>query len=423
MATSQEMAAWIGLDWADEQHEVRLRVSGQQQVEVEQIKNDPADLQEWIGRLRKRFAGRPVAIALEQSRGGLMAALMGHDFIYLYPVNPRTLSLYRQALSPSGKKDDPDDALLLLELVQGHSDRLRRWKPDTVATRQLQLLTEGRRHWVEQRKRFEQQLVAALKGYYPQPLQWFEGMNRGLLLDFLSRYPSLQQARRARRVSLRALFRRRGVREADSKAASLQQQIGCSCSLTEDPALLEAGTFKVLALVEQLRSLMATITSYEKRIAQLFAEHEEGPLFRSFHGAGPALAPRLLASLGTDRSRFADAREVQQWSGIAPVTRRSGRSCQAYWRRGCPKFVRQTFHEFAACSLPHSRWARAYYLQQRGRGLGHHAAVRALAYKWIRILFRCWKNRTPYDEQLYCESLKRKNSKLFALMQELSPCG
>lgn len=423
MAARESMAAWIGLDWADEQHQVRLRASGQQQVESEQVQQDPTALQEWIGRLRERFGGRPVAIALEQTRGGLMAALMSHDFLYLYPINPRTLSRYREAFSPSGKKDDPDDALLLLELLQGHSDRLRRWKPDTVQTRQLQLLTEGRRHWVEQRKRLEQQLVAALKSYYPQPLQWFEDRNRGLWLDFLSRYPSLQQARRARRVSLRALFRRCGVREVDAKVATLQQQIRHSCSLTEDPALVEAGTLKVLALVEQLRSLLATIATYEKRIAQLFAQHQEAALFRSFHGAGPTLAPRLLASLGTDRSRFADAREVQQWSGIAPVTRRSGRSCQVRWRRGCPKFVRQTFHEFAACSLPHSRWARAYYLQQRQRGRGHHAAVRALAYKWIRILFRCWKDQKPYDEQLYCESLKRKNSPLFALMQELNPCG
>ena len=81
-------------------------------------------------------------------------------------------------------------------------------------------------------------------------------------------------------------------------------------------------------------------------------------------------------------------------------------------RLACPKFVKQTFHEFADQSIRFSTWARAYYDQQRGRGNDHHAALRALAYKWIRILFRCWKDRTPYDEQKYIEALRRRGSAL-----------
>jgi hypothetical protein len=89
------------------------------------------------------------------------------------------------------------------------------------------------------------------------------------------------------------------------------------------------------------------------------------------------------------------AAELQQLSGIAPVTVRSGQSYSVHWRLACPKFLRQTFQEFAAQSIPHSHWAKAYYDQQKHRGSSHHAALRALAYKWIRILFRCWQERTP----------------------------
>ena len=81
-------------------------------------------------------------------------------------------------------------------------------------------------------------------------------------------------------------------------------------------------------------------------------------------------------------------------------------------RVACPKFVNQTVHEFAAQSIRLSRWARAYYDQQRARGSDHHAAVRALAYKWIRILFRCWHARAPYDEATSLEALRRRASPL-----------
>ena len=212
-----------------------------------------------------------------------------------------------------------------------------------------------------------------------------------------------------------------GVRCAETKVQALLEQIRASYPLTQDEALIQAGSLKLLALVEQLKVLLAAIKRYDKHIVKLFAQHEDAALFASFSGAGPALAPRLLVAFGSDRSRFEDAEEIQKWSGIAPVTRNSGRSSQVVWRRGCPKFVRQTFHEFAACSIPQSPWAHAYYLQQRQRGLKHHAAVRSLAYKWIRILFRCWIDRVHYDEELYCQSLKRSNSPLVALIQPA--CG
>ena len=124
------------------------------------------------------------------------------------------------------------------------------------------------------------------------------------------------------------------------------------------------------------------------------------------------MAPRLLAAFGTDRGRWHTAVEVQQLSGIAPVTEQSGQGRWVHWRLGCPKFLRQSFHEFADHSSKWCTWAKAYYRKQRARGKKHQAAVRALAYKWIRILFRCWKERQPYNENLYLDSLARRRSSL-----------
>ena len=118
------------------------------------------------------------------------------------------------------------------------------------------------------------------------------------------------------------------------------------------------------------------------------------------------MAPRLIAVLGTQRDRFDDASSLQCFSGIAPVTSQSGRQSWVHWRWACPKFARQTFHEWAQHSMKKCEWARIFYQQKREAGKSHHAAIRALAFKWIRILFRCWKDRVPYDEARYLRSVR-----------------
>jgi transposase len=116
--------------------------------------------------------------------------------------------------------------------------------------------------------------------------------------------------------------------------------------------------------------------------------------------------------LGSDRQRWQSADELACLVGVAPVLERSGQSCWVRWRYFCPKFLCQTFHEYAGESIRHSFWARAYYEQQRAKGKSHHAAVRALAFKWVRIIFRCWQTMTAYDEVKYLENLRRKGSSL-----------
>ena len=118
--------------------------------------------------------------------------------------------------------------------------------------------------------------------------------------------------------------------------------------------------------------------------------------------------------MGEQRSRYSSPAQVQQYTGIAPVTERSGNKSWVHWRWQCPKFLRQTFVEWAALSIPHCYWAKAYYEQQRQRGASHQAAVRALAFKWIRIVYRCWQTRTPYNESVYLLALKRRGSPLIA---------
>jgi transposase len=162
--------------------------------------------------------------------------------------------------------------------------------------------------------------------------------------------------------------------------------------------------------LEQLKVLLPYIARYEKQIAELFDCHPDSFLFRDLPGAGAALAPRLLTAFGTDRDRFGSAAELASLSGIAPVRQASGKSMTVQMRWACPKFLRQSFHEFGAASIRFCPWAQACYEAQRARGKGHHAAVRAVAFKWIRILFACWKQRIAYTQELYLQALQTRGS-------------
>ena len=168
-----------------------------------------------------------------------------------------------------------------------------------------------------------------------------------------------------------------------------------------------------MRLKDQVAVITGGAQGIGKAIATLFAAHADCGIWDSFPGAGAALAPRLAAAWGTQRDRFESSDAMAAYSGIAPVKQASGRSVWIHMRWACPKFLRQTFHELARTSLCFCVWAQCYYQMQLQRGKGRHAAFRALAFKWQRIMWRCWRDRVPYDDAKYLASLKRDNNELY----------
>jgi transposase len=411
MENDGALVACVGLDWGDTRHAVQVQRVDGGPIEQLDLEQQPDVLHAWVAQLRQRFQGRRVGIAVEQRRGAVMHALMAYDCLVLYPINPKALARYREAFRTSGVKDDPTDAALLLDLLRKHRDQLRAWQPDTVEARTLQLLCEQRRKLVNQRVALSNRITSLLKQYFPHALDWVGDVASVQGCDFLQQWPTLAAVQRARPATLRAFYQRHNCRTAaviDRRLA----QIATACPLTSDAAIVGPLSLAVHAYATQLRALILAVQAFDTRIAEVFAQHPDQDIFASFPGAGAVCAPRLAAAFGTDRARWDSAAAVQSHSGIAPVTERSGKALWVHHRLACPKFVKQTFHEFADQSIRFSTWARTYYDQQRGRGNDHHAALRALAYKWIRILFRCWKNRTRYDEATYAAALHRHGSAL-----------
>lgn len=408
--SDDQFAAFIGIDWANAKHDLCLQAANCDQREFSVVAHRPDAIDAWVRTLRQRFQGR-VAVCLEIAKGPLVYALQKYDCFVLFPVNPTTLAKYRQAFTPSRAKDDPTDAELALELLLQHREKLKQLRPQSAPMRALLRLVEQRRRLIGDKNRITNRLTDALKQYYPQVLDWFQDKDTVLFCDFLGHWPTLKRAKRTRRATLEAFFQEHNVRYANIIEKRLHA-IKTATPLTDDIAVIAPNQLLAQALVEQLRVTLAAIERFDDEIRTVSQTLPDHALFGALSGAGATLAPRLLVAFGEQRERYHSAAEIQKYGGIAPVTERSGKKSWVHWRWQCPTFLRQTFVEWAAETIPRSFWAGAYYRQQRDKGSTHQAAVRALAFKWIRILYRCWQTRIPYDESTYLNALKRRGSPL-----------
>jgi transposase len=277
--------------------------------------------------------------------------------------------------------------------------------------RALRRLVEARRDLVQDRVRLTNRLTFTLKAYFPQVLDWFRDKETEVFAAFLERWPSLTDAQRARRETIVDFFHAHSVR----RASVIERRVDAIKSerpLTSDAAVIEPACLLVEALLPQLRAVSAGIARLDDEIARRCQQLPDYFLFVDLPGAGRVFSARLLAAFGEQRERFVDASAFQKYTGIAPVTERSGNKHWVHWRWACPTFLRQTFVEWVASSIPHSFWARAFYDSHRAKGASHNATIRALAFKWIRILFRCWVDRTPYNESRYLAALQKRQSPL-----------
>lgn len=419
MNTSPPYDLVIGLDRSDRKANLHLIVTRTGEHRDAVIGTTPEALWEWLLELRQQHPQARVALCLEQPAVHLIAFLESYEWLTLYPINPITLKKYREAFVTSRAKDDPKDAYYLAELLWLHPDKLFPWAPEDGPTRALQQLVFHRRAVVDERTALTNRLQDLLKQYFPQALTLCgEDLWRPLATSFLIKWPSLQAVRKAKHATLKSFYYVHGSRSQkliEERLALLQKAV----AVTEEPALIESFALRVQFISRQLQLLQPTLACFDQEIARTYSVHPDQVIFASLPGAGPVLGPRLLASLGSQRERFGAATALQHYTGIAPVTKQSGNSCYIHRRYLCPKFHRQSFHEYAKESILWSRWAAAYYLQQRTKGSPHNMAVRALAYKWQRVIWRCWQDHKPYEEKTYEAALRKNGSPLVPLFDRV----
>ncbi len=314
-APALEFAARIGLDWADQKHFWTMLDEGGKKTRG-QLENSPEAIENWAAELAQRWGGRPVALALEQSRGAVITVLSKYAHLVLFPVHPTNLANYRKSFSPSGAKCDPVDGDLILDYLVKHPEQLRSLRPDTVETRSLQFLTEERRKLVEAHTAALQSLIHWLKQMFPQILRWFANPATPLVADLLMRWPTLQELQKFSPKTLRKFFHQHHCRSED-RAEERLAQLRQAVPATHDPALLQAGTLSIQNAVRILTCMRQGIAEFDRQIAVHYEAHPDRFITESLPGAGPALEPRLIAAVGSQRDRFAIGlqHELLFWCG------------------------------------------------------------------------------------------------------------
>lgn len=414
MNQPKSFALFIGVDWASERNDAYvIDCHGNGRHESFDQKVDSID--QWIEEKLRQAEGRPIAIIFENGRNGFVHSMLLRENVVLFPVNPKQFSCYRESHHTATTKSDRDDARLLARMLRERIAILKPLMLDDEKTRKLAYLCQNRRRLVDRRVKLIVGMKSQLKASFPLLLEL--KISDQALIALVKRWPEPRKLRRANPANLYAVLREAGIRN-DKKLDELVKKIRESKLLTPDKALHETMALMFKVDCKAIEQLSMAIEEFEEQIENEMKSHPDANLFTSIPGAGQALAPRLLTAFGSERERFANADEVAARSGIAPVTRQSGKSCQVIRRFACSNYLRQTFHEFAGSAMKWCPWSKAYYRMERSRGMKHNAALRKLAFRWIRILFRVWKNKTPYDPQKYIESMTKKNPKILNFISQ-----
>jgi len=401
----EERKYFGALDWACDHHD--LVVVDHKGGVVCQLRF--AHTAEGWQQLRDKFAAfTPLAIAVETNQGLAVEQLLAARCT-VFPVNPQSAKRYRERKAPTGVKDDRRDAWSLADAlrVDGHG-----WKPllpDDPLVAELRLLTRDESALIEQRTGLINQLQSALRDYYPAALEAFADWSCPGTWSFVASFPTpalLVKAGRRRWVKFlhahhlwRAATAPRRL-EIFARAELLQGQ----------PSSVAAKSLLALSLVRILQTLEVQLLAYRRAITERFARHRDHDLFGSLPGAGKKLAPRLLAEIGEQRSRFERAEGLQAYAGTAPITFQSGQIEKHLVRRACARPLRCTVHLWANLSRRTCPWAQAYYQAHRAKGQSHACALRCLGQRWLKILWRMWQDGTRYDEALHTRNQRKHGS-------------
>jgi transposase len=395
---------FVGIDWSDQCLEFHARSRAGLVLAQGGVEPNLNGLGELFAALEKHAPPDQVAVAIETAQGAWVQALLDRGYV-VYPVNPKSAERFREALSAAGNKSDRIDGKALALTLAALHQNLKPLRPDAPEIVALRIACEDRVRLVEERTAKLNELLAVLKIYYPAFLGLFGGLDSLIALEFLQEFPTQQACQRLTPKRLRSWLKRHSYTRM-SRAEELEQQLTRPClPVAEHLQTAKAALIRYLAA--SLVALKAEITQREQQIGDHFGGLPEADWIRSLPGTGPNLAPALLACLGRDPSRFADVGEARALMGTAPVTRASGKSRVVLFRRGCWKFARRTLQLFADHSRHACAWAQALYDQKRAAGCGHHAALRAVAHKWLKIILAMRRTGTPYDEAIFINSRKR----------------
>jgi hypothetical protein len=391
---------FAGDDWAEDHHDVEVMDEAGTVLAKRRLPEGVAgmsQLHELIGRfLPEDAGGAEVVIGIETGRGPWVAALVAAGYV-VYPVNPLQASRYRQRHAVSGARSDSADAHVLADMVRTDSHQLRPADGDSPEAEGIKALARMHKTMIWDRTRTTQRLRHQLREYFPAALEAFGDLDASDALELLGTAPDPARAARLTRAQVSAALRRARRRDipgrTDAIVAALRGE-----HLGQPAALTAAYAATVRSLVALLVTLNEQVRVLEEQVREHFGRHLDAEIIMSQPGLGPVLGARVLGEFGDDPHRYISAKARKNYAGTSPITRAPGKKKIVAARFIHNDRLIDALMRWAFASLNASPGARAFYDQQRAKGLEHNDALRRLASRLTGILHGCLKTRTRYDE-------------------------
>lgn len=419
----------VGIDWADDHHDVCLVDAGSTDacasLDRFRIAHSPEGFESLHVKLREHETDpSQILVAIETPHGLLVHDLVRHGYC-VYAINPKSVNRYKDRHAPASPKDDGRDALALAHILR--TDR-QHYKPLEMMPEDYRLLDElcqDVRQLVDDRTRIVNRLDSCLKDYYPQALRLFSRLDSQIAMAFLRKYPDPTHLKSLSKKQFLGFLKEHRYPHP-GRAEALYATVIAE-ALTADPVIVRVSRMRMLAQLDQLVTVQRHVQDYERKIQELFDKLPGSERISNLPGVGGRIGPELVATLGPrpeapedepdqgpdQRSyrshRFATPQALEKLAGTAPVTRQSGNWKHVRYRHACDKRLRRTLHDWAGCSLRTSRWARAFYDHHKSQGHRHSTILRNLACKLLAILHRIWRTGEEYDEQRHIDNLKKHN--------------
>lgn len=392
---------FLGVDWAEERHDVCLLDAQGKVLTRARVANSL----EGVSRIHALVAEHveesdAVIVGIETDRGLLVQALLAAGY-QVFAINPLAVDRYRDRHSVSGAKSDRGDAKVLADLVRTDLNNHRPVAGDSQQVEAVKLLARAHQALVYTRQRQVNQLRSTLREFYPAALEAFKddlgGRDAVAILDYA---PTPTRGRSVSKAQLVSALRNAG-RERNLEARALQLHTIFHRPQLEQPAsLVAAYGLIVKSCVKVIRELNAQTTQLEQELTKSFELHPDAEIYLSLPGLGFVLGARVIGEFGDDPNRYLDAKGRRAYSGMAPITKASGTRHVVLARYARNRHLADACYLWAFASLTGSAGAHQYYKTLRARGKSHHQALRALGNRWVSILHGCLRHRTPYSEQV-----------------------
>jgi|SoiMethySBSTD1v2_1073268.scaffolds.fasta_scaffold310967_2 transposase len=395
---------FCGIDWGESRHDVAIIDEAGNVLARGKITADAAGFTDLLSLLAEAGDTHDdqIPVAIETDRGLLVAALRSTGRA-VYPLNPLAASRYRARHQVSGAKADATDAVLLANILRTDMAAHRPLPADTELAQAIRVLARAQQDAVWARQRMGNQIRSLLKDFYPAALDAFAGLAKGGLArpearTILAAAPTPAKAARFTRARLRALLTKAGrQRRVDDETTRLLAVF--RGQYLQQPTVVEdAMGIQLAALLVQFDAACRAADDLETATRDHFEQHPDAMVISSFPGMGTLLGARMLAEIGDDRTRFAEARGLKAFAGSAPVTRASGKKTVITYRRIKNNRLAAAGSIWALSALKASPGAKRHYQTRRERGDWNRQAQRHLFNKFLGQLHHCLHTGASYDE-------------------------